>query len=114
MKWSRFVLSLGAAMMCGCGSDAVTSNTGSLAVSVSTDGEGTDDDGYVLDLDSGSSTTAVDVDGSVTLTVEEGTHTLELTEVAGACSVTSDNPVSVSVAADQTSTVEFAVTCEAG
>jgi len=95
--------------------DPVGPTTGEVEVEVLTTGEGTDDDGYTVGLDSGAETEAVAVNDTITFAdVDTGSHTVELTDLASNCSVDGDSSQTVSVQASETETVSFAVTCSAG
>ena len=95
--------------------DPVGPTTGNVEVEVLTTGEGTDSNGFTVDLDNGAETEAVTVNDTITITdVDAGSHTVELTDLASNCSVDGDNPKSVTIQASETETVSFAVTCTAG
>jgi Tol biopolymer transport system component len=85
--------------------------TGAVQVAVSTTGSDLDPDGYTVLL-AGGSGQAVGVDGTVSFSdVEAGSRQITLDGVAANCSVTGDNPVTVTVVAGQTVQAAFAVTC---
>ena len=106
------VLAVVVAGLVGCGDDnPIGPQLGTVEVEVTTSGPAFDPDGFVIDLDDGARTEDVDVSGSVTLEVEAGDHTFELRDIAWNCMVDSDNPVSVTVTAGETSTASFAITC---
>ena len=48
---------------------------------------------------------------TLTLDLDEGTYSLELTEVADNCAVTGENPVSVDIAFDLLASAQFEVVC---
>ena len=108
-----FVLAVVAAGMVGCGDDPIGPQLGTVEVEVATSGLNLDPDGFVANLDDGAQTKGVDASGGVTLEVEAGDRTVELTDIAANCTVDGDNPVSVTVTAEETSTASFAVTCAA-
>jgi Tol biopolymer transport system component len=82
-----------------------------VQVAVSTTGSDLDPDGYTVLL-AGESGQAVGVDGTVSFSdVEAGSRQITLDGVAANCSVTGDNPVTVTVVAGQTVQATFAVAC---
>lgn len=86
--------------------------TGTLEVSASTTGEGTDEDGYTITLDNTTSK-SLSINGSITFSdLEKGVYTLYLTGLADGCTVNGDNPVSLNVISDEVTTEEFEVICE--
>jgi hypothetical protein len=88
-----------------------TSPGGDLAVSTTTTGSDLDPDGYTVTV-IGEPSQAVGINGSVTFTgLAEGDHTVELTGVAGNCTVSGPNPRTVTVPSGNTATTTFAVTC---
>ncbi len=104
-------LAVMALVLVGCGDDPIGPEMGTVEVEVTMSGVAFNEDGFVVDLDDGAQTEDVDVSGSVTLEVEAGDHTVELTDIAVNCMVDVDNPVPVTVTAGETSTASFAVTC---
>ena len=83
---------------------------GSIDVSVSTSGLN-EDDSYTVDLD-GSRTETLESDGNLVFEdVPAGQHTITLGDIASNCEVEGDNPVTVDVVADETSEVDFEVSC---
>ena len=86
--------------------------TGSITVSVTTTGDDAPA-GYTAVLD-GTTSRAVDADGSVNFTsVPSGTHSVELTEVPVNCTVTSANPATASVTAGGSTPITMPVECSA-
>jgi hypothetical protein len=89
-----------------------TATSGDLAVTTSTNGSGSDPDGFVLTLD-GADAGAIGLNATRGLTgAVPGTHLLGLTGVAANCQVTGDNPRSVTVSPGQTTPVQFTVNCD--
>lgn len=114
--WLRSLMTVGLVLcLTACDDDdPVAPSTGSVEVTVTTGGDGTDPDGYTVNLDAGTVTEAIEVDGTVTMEdVDAGSHTVELTDLASNCSVDGDNPQSITVDADATESVTFSVTCAA-
>lgn len=87
------------------------STTGTLEITTVTEGNSADEDGYTLtvgDLDS----QPIDSDDTVTIAdLEEGSYSVELSELAEFCAVEGDNPVSVDITADETTSVDFKIIC---
>ncbi|HVD33437.1 MAG TPA: hypothetical protein VNC19_07660 [Gemmatimonadales bacterium] len=87
--------------------------TGSVQVTAATSGSSLDPDGYTLRIDGGAPQ-ALSINGSRTVgNLTAGTHTVLLGGNAANCPVAGDNPRSVTVAAEQTATVSFAIACAA-
>jgi hypothetical protein len=97
----------------GCGgADVGLPPDGQITVTVSTSGEEPDSDGYILSLD-GLQGTPIEVNGSRTVTVQEGDHTLELSGLAANCTVPAGTRQTVQVAAAGSAAVRFDVVCTA-
>lgn len=87
--------------------------TGDLTVTTSTSGSNIDPDGYTVTVD-GNSSKAIGSNGSITFSgLSGGNHSVALSGVAANCSVSGDNPRSVSVPAGGTASTSFAVSCAA-
>jgi hypothetical protein len=86
---------------------------GTIQVTTTTTGSGSDPDGFTLLLD-GTDKGPVGVSASASLPgIPSGDHMLGLAGLAANCQVAGDNPRSVTVAAGQTMAVPFSVTCAA-
>jgi hypothetical protein len=97
----------------GCGgADLGVPADGQITVTVSTSGAEPDSDGYLLSLD-GLQGSPIDANGSKTLTVPEGSHTLELAGLAPNCVVPAGASQTVQVAAAGSAAVRFDVVCTA-
>jgi Tol biopolymer transport system component len=84
--------------------------TGSIQVTVTTDGILIDTDGYTTGF--GTTSMAIPVDGMVTFTeVAVGAQSVSLDDLAPNCAVNGSNPQSVTVVANQTATATFSVSC---
>ena len=96
-------------LACG-GDDLVAPATGQITVTVSTSGEEPDADGYTLSSrwPAGAS---IEPNGTGTLTVAEGDHTVELGGLAANCSVAEGLNRGVRVMAEQDTPVAFDVVC---
>jgi hypothetical protein len=91
---------------------ALPPTVGSIHVTTTTDGEDQDPDGYAVKLDGGAGQ-PIDLDGQLLLSnVSLGSHTVELTGVAGNCTV-DDASKDVTVSAGATAEVGFSITCTA-
>ena len=98
-----------------CGGDSLTipSNTGVLEVSTSTTGSEPDPDGYTLQVDADQPQA---IGASATLQVQNltpGTHNVLLSGMAANCSVSGDNPQTVTIAVGEKTSVAFALVCGA-
>jgi hypothetical protein len=86
---------------------------GSIAVTTSTSGAGSDPDGFALTVD-GVDGGAIGLNAIVTLAgLTPGVHPVGLTGLAANCVVGGDNPRSVTVTPGQTTPVGFTVSCAA-
>lgn len=91
--------------------DTVTD--GSIQVQVATTGSDLDPDGYTV-LVNDANGQAVGLDGSVTFSdLAEGNYEVSIEGLAANCSVTGDNPQTVSVTAGQVAQTAFDVVCTA-
>jgi hypothetical protein len=97
-----------------CSGDSLTTpGTTTLQITTSTAGTELDPDGYTVQVDAGAPQ-AIGLSASIQSTdVSPGDHAVQLAGMAPNCTVSGDNPHTVSVAAGQTATVSFAVTCGA-
>ncbi len=90
---------------------APPAETGSINISVATTGPVPDPDGYQIVVDGGTPQ-PVGLQGSILLTnVAVGDHTVQLTGLASNCTLSGPNPQSVTLIANATVTVSFAVQC---
>ena len=86
---------------------------GSVQVTTSTSGTGTDSDGFSLLLD-GTNAGVIGASAATSLTgILAGPHAVELSGLAVNCQVSGANPRPVSVPAGGTAQVQFSVTCTA-
>lgn len=89
------------------------STVGAIDVTVTTTGDAIDVDGYSVVLDGGASVQLVDTNDQITFGgIVPGDHIVALQNVAGNCTVTSDNPATADVTAGATADVGFTVECE--
>jgi len=97
-----------------CSGDSLTApGTGTLQITTSTTGAEPDVDGYTVQVDA-EAAQAIGTAASIQRTdVSTGDHTVQLAGIAPNCTVSGDNPRTVSVTSGQTMTVSFAVTCGA-
>ncbi len=88
------------------------SRVGSIAVSVATTGGDLDQDGYAVIVE-GETPVAVGINETATVgDLSPGEHTVGLEGVAANCTVTGDNPRSVTVVAGQVSQETFPIDCD--
>src|SRR5438105_618400 len=86
--------------------------TGNLTVTNSTTGQDLDPDGYTVTVDGGQSRSLGVNPRTTDLGLTATSHTVELTGVAGNCTVSGQNPRTVSVPTSGTTTT-FTITCAA-
>jgi hypothetical protein len=87
------------------------STDGFIEISVRTNGTALDTDGYRVRVD-GVQTQAVAANGGITLSdISQGSHSVELTELAGNCVVEGENPRTVVVPSGKTLSLSFVVMC---
>ncbi len=97
----------------GCSGDNLTIPPGSstLEITTTTTGTETDPDGYTVQVD-GDNGQAIGTAATISRTgISAGDHTVQLGGLAANCTVTGENPRTVSVPDGQSMTVTFAVTC---
>ena len=87
--------------------------TGAVRITVATSGGSPDPDGYSLALDGGAAVSLSISGNHLFEDLPVGAHSVLLGGLAGNCSVSGDNPRSVSVSAGATATVSFEVSCVA-
>jgi WD40 repeat protein len=87
-------------------------SVGSIEVTTATTGEGIDPDGYVVTVDQGTPV-AVPANGLVPIVVVGGNHTVQLSGIAGNCSLNpgSANPATATVSGGLSTQVSFRLTC---
>jgi Tol biopolymer transport system component len=109
------LLAVGAVLVgpsCG-GQDITQPSSASLEVTSSTIGSEPDANGYTVQIDA-ETTQALAPSGTLRTTdIAPGNHTVQLDGVAANCTVLGENPRSVNIAAGETTTVTFEVTCGA-
>jgi Tol biopolymer transport system component len=99
----------------GCGGGDITPppTSGSITITTSTTGPESDTDGYAVTIDGGTET-AIPASGTLQRdNIEPGNHSVQLTGMAANCTVTGENPRTISVPAGETVTVTFELTCSA-
>jgi hypothetical protein len=87
--------------------------TGDLRIITSTTGSELDPDGYTVLVSGQSSRSMTANDTTTYVDIADGVHQVELTDVAGNCSVSASNPRNVNVPANNQISTTFNVTCEA-
>ena len=85
--------------------------TGDLEVTTSTTGSDLDPDGYTVTVDGGMATSFAINDTQTFQDLDDGDHQVELTGLAANCTVSGNNPRTVSVPANGTASTTFDVTC---
>lgn len=101
----------------GCGDDDGEGNgtgpasTGSIEVSFVVTGASPDADGCVFTVDGAGARRLLAGESATYTGLAEGQHEVAISDVAGNCQVQGDATRSVSVAADHTASVTFALTC---
>jgi Tol biopolymer transport system component len=114
VQWTglTFVAAGGVLNGIGCsGDDVTTPTTGSLEITTATSGPDPDPDGYAVAIDGGAS---APLGLNATLhaaDIEPGGHSVQLSGIAANCTLTGDNPRTVTVAPGGSATVTFAITC---
>ncbi len=95
----------------GCnGEDVSAPTTGEIRVTISTAGSGPNPGGYTLSLD-GQPGTPISISATLTLSVEQGAHVLELGGLTPNCVVTDGARRDVEVTAGEATDVSFDVHC---
>lgn len=88
-------------------------STGALKIATESSGDDLDSDGYSLAVDNGAGQ-ATGVNDTLTVTgLSAGDHQVTLFGVASNCSISGDNPRSVSVAENGTTATTYEVSCDA-
>jgi len=88
--------------------------TGVLRISATTAGEEQDNDGYDVRVDDRASQHIASNGDAITVNdLASGDHQVELSGISDNCTVQGENPRPVTVNADATENVEFAVSCSA-
>ncbi len=86
-------------------------SSGTIAVTTTTSGTGSDPDGFSLTLD-GADRGSIGVNATANLAgITTGAHLVGLTGLAANCQISDDNPRSVTVTPGQAAEVSFAVIC---
>jgi hypothetical protein len=85
---------------------------GTMEVVTTTSGDDQDPDGYTITVDGSASKSASKSDTTYFGGLSEGSHDAELSDLADNCSVSGSNPRSVSIAAGDTASTTFDVSCQ--
>ena len=113
--WPLLVV-LGIAFLTSCSDNSSDSNApepGVLDITTITTGPQADPDGYALSLD-GVSQGAIGLNATTRIeNIEPGDHTLQLTGLASNCTVSGDNPRTVTLSSGGIAPVSFQVNCSA-
>ena len=113
MSHPRFAITaLCLAFLVACGDDSTGNGAGSLHVRVNPASSPLDPDGFDARVDNGNAR-PIPADGELQLEgMLPGAHTVELTDVDTPCTVSTENPVTVTVVAGDVVTASFTVVCE--
>lgn len=87
-----------------------TALSGDLTVTTTTTGENIDSDGFMFAVDGGTPQ-AIGTNESVTIQVDAGTRSVELTGLASNCTVSDSNPRNVTVPGGGAASADFSITC---
>ena len=94
------------------GPDFTVITQGTLEVLVSTSGPDPDADGYTLTVDGTDSQNSEPADTLFFTGLDEGSHNVEMTDVASNCSVSGNNPRTITISAGDTTSTAFSVICQ--
>jgi hypothetical protein len=98
---------------CGGDGNGPSETTGTAQVTTVTTGADLDPDGYTLVAD-GSNSTSIGINSNASFTqLPPGSHSLQLNGAATNCTVTSPNPLTVTVTAGKTVQATFTIVCTA-
>ena len=104
-------VSIASSFLAGCGGEGggITTPTGSIEITTATSGEPIGD--YTISVDGGAPS-PIGANATVTLAdIQTGSHAIALGGLPQGCTVSGENPQTVSVTAGAGTTVSFAVTC---
>jgi hypothetical protein len=112
MRLILVALALVPLVSCGGGGDSIApSGPGSLELTTTTNGPQADADGYAISVD-GVDQGAIGVDATLQLgNIEPGQHAVQLAGLAPNCTVTGENPRTVTVTSRESTAVSFQITC---
>jgi len=109
-NYSLSIAALALLLSSECQNAFESNSDGNIHVAISTRGSNLDADGYSLTVD-GDLAYVVAAQGSLTLKLAEGTHSVQLGGLAANCTVDGDNPRSIVVGPSGSADVSFGVTC---
>jgi len=107
------------AFVISCGNDSTgpdpdsetEATTGTVEITTSTGGDDQDGDGYTVTL--GENEEDISPDETISIGgLDEGSYNIELSNIAGNCSVDGSNPRTVTVTAGETTSTSFDISCE--
>ncbi len=113
IRLTRFIFVLAPLAGCGDGEGITAPRPGTLEIVISTSGPEPDADGFTVQIDAGD---ARPVGAGETFTapgIAQGSHTIELGQIAANCTVSGPNPQTVMVTSGETARVAFDVVCTA-
>ena len=91
--------------------DVIT--TGSIEISIETTGQQLDPNGYVLKLDEDEVKETGINDTVLFEEIEQGTHSLEISDISFNCEINQNNPVTVTVTAGKIISIDINISCRA-
>lgn len=94
----------------GCESALIIDSNGSIEVAISTRGPDPDPDGYSLTVD-GDQAYVLPAAGSLTLQLERGSHSVQVSGLAENCAVEGANPRTIVVGSSSAADITFTVVC---
>lgn len=96
----------------GCGGDDNTGpGEGALEIIASTTGAALDPDGYFLMVDNGAPRSLEPTSAITVAALSPGPHTVQLAGITASCVLDGENPRTVEIAAGETASVRFDITC---
>ena len=104
---------LGLGLACGQGEDLLAPASGALRVSTLSTGVDLDADGYTIIVDQADGMPLGTNDVLELASVPPGDHAVALTEIADNCIVAGDNPRTVAIFDQETSNLDFRISCRA-
>ncbi len=114
LEVGRHLMAVGAVLGAGSCTDnnLPSAPTGTIEITTATSGPDPDADGYAITIDDGAET-PVGTNATQQLNLGPGRYSVRLTETAPNCTVVGENPRTITVAAGETTTISFQLTCGA-
>ncbi len=111
---SAWAVAAAAGMIAGCGHDVSGPEGAQIHVVMAMVGPASDPDGASVSLDGGSATPIFAGEHKEFLSIQRGSHILQLADLAEGCTVSGENPRIVSVGDGEIAEVRFDVSCAQG